>query len=440
MIDPIREQQLSELEVEEVCEQILKNARNELYFHMRFLDISLSCLSFQIDFYAKGLGTDGFSIFYQPQYIGKLYKNGRVFVNRAYLHMVFHCLFCHLDKRGKRAKDYWNVACDIAVESMIDEWLIKCIYHASSMYRREIYRKLRLNLKVLTAEGIYQRLQEMNLTKEEYLQLKNEFEVDDHGHWEHEDSLQKSRQRQKEWDDNREKMQTNMETFSNEVSDDSKSLLEQIKIENRERYDYKQFLKKFSVLKEEIEIDPDSFDFIFYTYGLSLYGNMPLIEPLESREVYKIEDFVIVVDTSMSCSGELIKRFLEETYDILSEGESYFRKINIHIIQCDEKIQQDTVITKQEEMKEYMDNFTIIGQGGTDFRPPFEYVNQLLKQGKFKKLRGLIYFTDGYGIYPVKKPIYDTAFVFLEGQYFDLSVPPWAIKLILTETDLKEKK
>ena len=67
MIDPIREQQLSELEVEEVCDQILKNARNELYFHMRFLDISLSCLSFQIDFYSKGLGTDGFSIFYQPQ-------------------------------------------------------------------------------------------------------------------------------------------------------------------------------------------------------------------------------------------------------------------------------------------------------------------------------------------------------------------------------------
>ena len=46
---------------------------------------------------------------------------------------------------------------------------------------------------------------------------------------------------------------------------------------------------------------------------------MPLIEPLESKEVSRIEDFVIVIDTSMSCSGELIQRFLEETYDILCD-------------------------------------------------------------------------------------------------------------------------
>lgn len=438
MTNPIREQQISELELEEACNQILNSSRNELYFQMRFLDIALSKLSFQIDFSAERLGTDGFSIFYQPEYLGKLYKKGRIFVNRAYLHMVFHCLFCHLDKRGKREKEYWDFACDITAESMIDGLLVKCIHHMPSAYRRELYQKLHRKLKVFTAEGVYQKLQEMNLTKEEYLQLKTEFYVDDHSYWEQEDSPQKSNQRQKDWNENREKMQTNMETFSSEASDDSRSLLEQIKIENRDRYNYKQFLKKFSVLKEEIEVDPDSFDFTFYTYGLSLYGNMPLIEPLESREVYKIEDFVIVVDTSMSCSGELIKRFLEETYSILSEGESYFRKINIHIIQCDDQIQKDSIITNQEEMREYMKNFTIIGQGGTDFRPPFEYVNQLLKQGKFKRLRGLLYFTDGYGIYPVKKPIYDTAFIFLEEQYFDLSVPPWAIKLILTAEDLKE--
>ena len=62
-----------------------------------------------------------------------------------------------------------------------------------------------------------------------------------------------------------------------------------------------------------MQTDPDSFDQAFYTYGLSLYGNMPLIEPLETREVQRIQQFVIVIDTSMSCSGELVQRFLEET-------------------------------------------------------------------------------------------------------------------------------
>ena len=42
-----------------------------------------------------------------------------------------------------------------------------------------------------------------------------------------------------------------------------------------------------------------------------------------------------------------------------------------------------------------------------------------MNQGKFKKLKGLLYFTDGKGIYPVRMPAYDTAFVFVEGQYED---------------------
>lgn len=60
-------------------------------------------------------------------------------------------------------------------------------------------------------------------------------------------------------------------------------------------------------------------------------GNMPLIEPQEWKETQKIEEFVIVIDTSMSCSGELVRHFLEETYGVLSENESFFRKINIHV-------------------------------------------------------------------------------------------------------------
>ena len=56
-----------------------------------------------------------------------------------------------------------------------------------------------------------------------------------------------------------------------------------------------------------------------HAYGLSLYGNMPLIEPLETRETYKIRDFVIVLDTSYSVSGELVEHFLQETFTILTK-------------------------------------------------------------------------------------------------------------------------
>ena len=200
-------------------------------------------------------------------------------------------------------------------------------------------------------------------------------------------------------------METDLETFSKEASEKSGDLLGQVRVENRERYDYREFLRKFSVYREELGVDADTFDYTFYSYGLSLYGNMPLIEPQETKEVKKIEEFAVVIDTSMSCSGELVKKFLEVTYDVLGRSESFFKKVNVHIIQCDEEVQSDVKITCAEDLETYIEH-----------------------------LRGLLYFTDGYGIYPEKMPGYQTAFVFAEEEAEERQVPPWAMKIMLDET------
>ena len=135
-----------------------------------------------------------------------------------------------------------------------------------------------------------------------------------------------------------------------------------------------------------------------------------------------------MIDTSMSCSGELVRKFLEETYGVLSENDSFFRKVNIHIIQCDDKVQEDKEITCEEDLKSYMENLTLKGEGGTDFRPAFAYVERLVKEHVFSNLRGLLYFTDGQGTYPAKMPAFETAFVFLKEDYEDMEVPSWAVK------------
>lgn len=437
MIDPVKQRQLDELAEVEICHDILTNARNELYLNFRYLDIALSSFEYAADRAIPGIETDGFVIYYQPEYLFSLYQQKRVSINRAYLHMVFHCLFCHMNFRGTRAAEYWNLACDIAIESILDSFYVKSVYRHQSPYRREIYGRLSEKLKVLTAEGIYKCLQDMNLTASQYEKMAAEFYVDSHARWEQDKSPNIPMERQTKWQNIREKMETEMESFGENDAESPKNLLDQVKIENRERYDYRKFLRKFAVLREVPEIAPDSFDYVFYTYGMSLYKNMPLIEPLETKEVFKIEDFVIAIDTSMSVSGELVQSFLQETYGVLSESESYFRKINIHILQCDEEVRSDVTITSREEMEDYMEHFTLNGFGGTDFRPAFEYVNGLLNKGAFKKLRGLLYFTDGKGIYPVKMPPYDTAFVFMEDQYEDISVPGWAMKVVLTPEDLE---
>ena len=441
MIDPTRHRQLQELDVVGLCTRILQNSRNELYLNMRYLDLSLSSLGFEMDPACRGLGTDGFVIYYHGEYLCDLYRRSRVFVNRAYLHMVLHCLFCHMDTMGRRDGRMWNLACDIAAESVIDGLYLKCVHIQTPPFRMDWYGRLRQRLQVLNAEGVYKALEEMKLTERQLEHLETEFLVDDHQYWQlPPDAPKTGVVRQNQWSNNREKLQTEMETMGNQQDEDTKSLLEQVQVENRSRYDYRRFLQKFSVLREEMLVDEDSFDYVFYTYGLSLYGNMPLVEPLESKEVSRIEDFVLVIDTSMSCSGDLVRRFLEETYSVLCQSDSYFKKTNIHIIQCDDQVQQDRRITCRQEMEAYMQEFSIIGQGGTDFRPAFEYVNQMLGRGEFHRLKGLLYFTDGEGIYPVKRTVYDTAFVFVKEQYTDISVPAWAMKVILEPEQLLEMK
>ena len=72
------------------------------------------------------------------------------------------------------------------------------------------------------------------------------------------------------------------------------------------------------------------------------------------------------------------------------------------------------------------------GGYGTDFRPVFTHVDELVRKGEFENLKGLIYFTDGYGEYPTHPTVYDTAFVFpQDGDYDDEKVPAWALKLYI---------
>ena len=416
---------------------ILCAARDELYFSMRFLDVALSSFVYQMDSSVSPFGTDGAVMYFHPQQLGGLLRENRILVNRGYLHMVFHCIFRHMFKRTDDER-YWDLSCDIAAEHLIDGCDKRPVRWSRSLLRRETYRKLETGGRVMNAERIFRELKAWELTEKELSRLEEEFRTDDHRYWENRGPERKKEpELSRKWQEINEKMETDLETFSKEVSEENGSFLGQLRVENRERQNYREFLRKFSVLREEMGTDPDTFDYGFYSYGLSLYGNMPLIEPLETREVRRTADFVIVIDTSMSCSGTLVRRFLEETYSVLKQNDSYFRRVNVHIIQCDEKVHSDVKITSEKELKKYMDQFELYGEGGTDFRPAFAYVDELLGMGEFDDLKGLIYFTDGYGIYPSRMPPYKTAFVFLEEDYRDADVPAWAIRLVLREDELE---
>jgi len=238
------------------------------------------------------------------------------------------------------------------------------------------------------------------------------------------------------WNEISERIQVDLETSSRQWGEAAGGLLQELKAVNRETYDYSDFLRSFAVLGEQVQINDDEFDYVFYNYGFRLYRNMPLVEPLEYKEVRCVREFVVAIDTSASVAGDLVQRFVTKTWNILKQTESFFTRINLHIIQCGAAIEEDAKITTQEEIDAYMETMTLRGFSGTDFRPVFSHVDELIRQREFANLKGLIYFTDGYGPFPEYPPEYRSAFVFVGDGIGTPEVPPWAIKLVLSQEDI----
>lgn len=295
---------------------------------------------------------------------------------------------------------------------------------------------LREDIGPLTAERIYRYFRKNPPTQGERRELTRLFFRDVHSLWKPAQQLELTRE---QWKKISERVRAELKSFTRGKAG-AETLEKNLEEAVRERCDYSQILRRFAVTGEDLAVSDDEFDYIYYTYGLTRYGNLPLIEPLEYRETKKVREFVIAIDTSASCRGPVVRAFLRKTFSILKSSENFFHKINVHIIQCDSEVQSDTRITCQEDFETFLRYGKLSGFGATDFRPVFEYVEQLQEQGELERLRGLIYFTDGYGIYPERMPDYDVIFAFLDEDENRGPVPPWSMKVILESDELEDRQ
>lgn len=449
-------EQTKQLKADLLAGEILQLAHASLLLHLRFMEGALCRLVFSP--IPKGtIWTDGQRFSYSPMHVLLRYKQERTNPARDYLHCVLHCVFRHMYLHTKVEKAWWSLACDMVVEDLIADLNLRGTMTVRQEEQRAALYALRERVNPFTAEKLYRHFLDHPLSEEERLRLEDLFRADDHRGWFPSDEKDKDQQQdrdsdspdipepkappmetEQDWSDVAESIEEDMDTFSREAGDAAAGLRKALKRLKREKRDYAAFLKKFAVRGEVMQLDPAEFDYIYYTYGLRLYGNLPLIEPLEYREDLRIRSFVIAVDTSGSVSEELVHAFLQKTFNILKSSESFFSRVDIRILQCDLQIQDELRVTSCKELDAALQSLTLKGFGGTDFRPVFDYIDRQKRMGELRQLKGLLYFTDGCGIYPQQKPAYDTAFVFLENEGNQYEVPPWAIKLTLEPEEILE--
>ena len=585
--------------------RILNQSRYELSLSMRHLARALDRLPYEMDFNTQRMGTEGERIHFHPEFIFQLFMESPQKLNRLYMHSLLHCLFRHIFKNEGKKEELWNMACDIHVEYVLDSLDVDLLRRPAGEYREQTFQRLEEKIKTLSAERIYQYLEEADLDYDAWERLEREFYKDDHVFWKvidrkeapgkggegegdgaslplpedfspndsslpadrdgdkqdnggnssdehskekdskdedskdrdsqntdskdtdskdtdskdtestdtdskdkasqntdakdmdsnakadstqesmpskgssgekkapfHEDKQgedsftgqqgdrkegdrqeeERKRKEQeereereakkkrddlsKEWEDISKRTEQEIEHSSQEKKEEQGSLAWFLRLEQKKYTDFRDFLRRLSVDREEMEVDLDSFDYGYYYYGLEQYGNMPLIEENEYREGRKLQELVIAIDTSHSTKGEMVKGFLEETAGILKQKDAFFQKVKVHILECDDELRKDICLENVEDLEQYSKNFAVKGGYGTDFRPVFRYVSDLQKQGELKNLKGLMYFTDGKGRYPKDAPPYVTAFVFPKGEDIDDdNVPFWAMKLYQREKD-----
>ena len=146
MEDNINTKNKEERDWEKTGIKVLDMAKQELFLGMRYMFLALNMLGYKADRRIRFVATDGSFLYYNPVLLIENYKKNPTDVNRAYLHMIMHCLFRHIyDAEKYKDEDdiqLWNLSCDICAEYLVDGIELSCVIKPENTKRQQIYKEI----------------------------------------------------------------------------------------------------------------------------------------------------------------------------------------------------------------------------------------------------------------------------------------------------------
>lgn len=308
----------------------------------------------------EGCATNGLEIRYNETFFSGLTPEER---KTVIAHELLHVLLLHHLRRRDRDKMKWNIACDFAVNSILQNHGMSfpkgalLSHQFDGMGAEEIYNKI----EVTEQGGNGQDGAQGGKGGVTFGMVEDPPQGEDMKEMEHQAKEMMAQA-------------YHSAKASGKVPQEFERMVSEML---NPKQDWKELLCKFVA-----EVAKNDFT---WTKPNPRYAHMGLYLPaMESLEIGHV---VFAIDTSGSIDQKLLTRFVSE----LQAASSMFTT-PITIIHCDSRIQ------KIEEMVEG-DPIRPVGGGGTEFRPVFDYVNEHMANAK-----ALVYFTDGGAWGSYKKP------------------------------------
>ncbi len=445
----------------DLARQVFELARAELMSEHQFLTQAMGILKVQFAELPGPFATDGTTLYIDAEKVLTDFRRRRRPPTRDLAHVIAHCLLLHplmgdeveLDQRA------WAIASDVVAEGVVRE-LCGARHGERGRAQGIVLARLEADLPGgLSTASLYRQIASGRYD-DQLDAWEAVFRVDDTELWfpratrsardgdagtgggdgmapwgsgRLSDGASRDRARAR-WSRAAARTRVDLETTSSGLAGSLGGLVRELSHVGRSRQSLAQFLRAFGRPHEVMRVSDDEFDYAYYTYGLALFGDMPLIEQLEYREESRLREFVVVLDTSGSVWGPRLVRLVRVAYAALS-AHSAEGTLNIHLLQVDDAVRRDTVISTPADIDRWAQAVRLRGGGGTDFRPAFDHVEGLRREGGLRRLEGLLYLTDGRGTYPGRVPDYPVAFVFLDAGCPWESAPPWAMVHVLDPED-----
>lgn len=311
------------------------------------------------------MAVDGKHIFYHPKWVA---EHDHDVVMSAIAHEVGHCVFEHIGRRGGRDAKRWNHAGDYVINLVLKDsgftvpsnWLCNTAY--AGMSTDQIYQMLPPDLD--DGPGAFDEIHDAPQDGE----ITDEWKIA---------AVQAA----------------NAQREHGTLPDSLKRFVDDIV---KGRADWRAVMRRFMTDSTRDDYSYQRVNRKFASLGIFLPG----------LYCEAMGEVVAVIDTSGSITKEVLAEFGGE----ISELRNQIRPSLTRVMYCDARVNH------VDEFEPY-DDFHVDahGGGGTDFRPPFRWIDERGIEPKC-----FVYLTDGYGDFPKEAPNFPVLWLMTTDV-----VPPW---------------